>query len=159
MSRARGDTLYYKRSRFVTHLPTDRRYTSSHFWLVQEDPGVWRVGLTRFALRMLGEIVEVSFQVVAGDRLALGQVIGALEGFKAVSELYSTVEGSFLGTGDEIERDITVLETDPYERGWLFRARGTIEPRHLDVHGYTALLDTTIDKMLETRHDEPEEQG
>jgi glycine cleavage system H protein len=159
MSRAAGETLYYKRSRFVTHLPTDRRYTSSHFWLLEDEPGVWRVGLTRFAIRMLGEIVEVGFQVARGDRVALGQVIGFLEGFKAISDLYSTVDGTFLGTGDDIDRDITVLERDPYRRGWLFRASGTIEPRSLDVHGYTALLDSTIDKMLETRHEGPEGHG
>lgn len=114
---------------------------------------MWRVGLTRFATRMLGEIVEVGLTVPPGDRIALGQVIGFLEGFKAMSDVYSTIEGTLLGASSDLERDITLLENDPYGRGWLFRASGTIEPRSVDVEGYAAILDATIDAMLASRHE------
>jgi glycine cleavage system H protein len=151
-------TRYYKRSRFVTHLPTDRVYTSSHYWLLEEEQGVWRVGLTRFATRMLGEIVEFGMTVGPGDRIVLGQVVGFLEGFKAMSDVYSTVEGTFLGPSAELDRDITLLEGDPYGRGWLFRASGQAEPRSTDAEGYAAILDTTIDAMLASRHDLGEQE-
>ena len=52
------DLIPYKRSRFQTRLPKNRLYTASHFWLAEVEAGLWRVGFTRFATRMLGEIVE-----------------------------------------------------------------------------------------------------
>lgn len=50
-------TLFYKRATFVAHLPVGHRYTASHAWLCPspELPETWQVGLTKFALRMLGE--------------------------------------------------------------------------------------------------------
>ena len=144
---------YYKRSRFVTHLPTDRVYTASHYWLLADSDSTWRVGLTRFATRMLGDIVEVGFNVSPDQAITLGQGIGFLEGFKAVSDIYSVVEGAFAGVNPEIDRDITLLENHPYGAGWLFRATGTPDPQHCDAEGYAAILDTTIDAMLASRHE------
>ena len=57
-----GTTSFYKRSNFVTHLPVDCLYSPSHFWLREIEPGRWRVGFTKFATRMLGEIVEVQWE-------------------------------------------------------------------------------------------------
>jgi glycine cleavage system H protein len=153
MTDPRPQTRYYKRSRFVTHLPTDRVYTSSHYWLLRDGAGQWTVGLTRFATRMLGDIVELGFHVAAADAITIGQGIGFLEGFKAVSDIYSVVDGTFAAANADLDRDITLLESDPYGRGWLFRAAGTAEPRHHDAEGYAAILDTTIDAMLASRHD------
>lgn len=149
----RPNARYYKRSRFVTHLPTDRLYTAAHYWLRRADDGVWTVGLTRFATRMLGDIVEVGFHVSPTDPIAVGQGIGFMEGFKAVSDIYSVVDGAFAGTNPDLERDITQLENDPYGGGWLFRATGLPDPQHCDAEGYAAVLDTTIDAMLESRHE------
>src|SRR6185312_12180859 len=56
-----ADVIAYKRSRFSTRLPTDRLYTPSHFWCAAEPEGVWRVGFTKFATRMLGDLVEFGF--------------------------------------------------------------------------------------------------
>lgn len=148
-----GKTRYYKRSRFVTHLPTDRLYTPSHYWLLADGQGEWKVGLTRFATRMLGDIVEVGFNVSAGEPAALGQGIGFLEGFKAVSDIYSVVDGAFAGANPGLDRDITRLENDPYGEGWLYRATGAADPQHCDADAYAAILDTTIDAMLASRHE------
>jgi len=146
------DTVFYRRSRFSTRLPVDRRYTAAHYWLLEETPGVWRVGFTKFATRMLGDLVEYEFSVPGGAPVALGQEIGAIEGFKAITALYSVAAGEFLGVSDDFASDITVVESDPYGRGWLYRISGRPDPESVDVHGYVAILDATIDKLLETRH-------
>src|SRR4051794_19211096 len=80
--------LPYRRSRFSTELPTDRLYTPSHFWLAEVEAGLWQVGLTRFACRMLGELVEHGFEVKPGEAVEVGQTIGWVEAFKAVADLY-----------------------------------------------------------------------
>ena len=56
------EEIPYKRSRFSTRLLEHRLYTAGHSWLEQEDEDVWRVGFTKFAVRMLGEIVELGFE-------------------------------------------------------------------------------------------------
>jgi glycine cleavage system H protein len=154
MEPAGAETVYYKRARFITRLPVDRLYTASHYWMAQQgDTGLWRVGLTKFATRMLGDLVEYSFSLQPGDQVDIGQVIGWIEGFKAVADIYCVVSGEFAGASPRLEQDITLVESDPYGEGWLYSARGTPEPAGVDVHGYMAVLDTTIDQMLRSRHE------
>lgn len=147
------DTVYYKRSRFSTRLPVGRRYTASHYWLLEEEPGVWRIGLTKFATRMLGDLVEYEFTVTPGGAVEIGQKIGWIEGFKAVTSVYSVAAGEFLGVNSRLESDVTLVDTDPYGKGWLFHVRGQPDPESADVHGYVAILDATIDRMLRSRHE------
>jgi len=141
------ETVYYKRSRFSTRLPAGRLYTASHHWLAEESPGQWRVGFTKFATRMLGDLVEFGFDVKPGDPVQVGQAIGWVEGFKAVSDLYCVMAGEFSGSNPELDADITLLDADPYERGWIYRVLGTPEPVSVDVQGYVEILDLTIDRM------------
>ena len=89
--------ILYKRSRFQSRLPKGRLYTASHFWLAEQEPGLWRVGFTRFATRMLGDLVEHGFEVKVGQEIKVGQTIGWVEGFKALTDLYSVADGSFAG--------------------------------------------------------------
>jgi glycine cleavage system H protein len=147
-----GETILYKRERFITRLPIERRYTAAHYWLLEEANGIWRVGFTKFATRMLGDLVEYDFCVNPGMPVTVGQEIGSIEGFKAMSSLFSTVEGEFLGAGSDLAADITLAESDPYGRGWLYRVKGRPDPASTDVHGYIAILDTTIDRLLAARY-------
>ncbi|MCC6588653.1 MAG: glycine cleavage system protein H [Bryobacterales bacterium] len=147
------ETIAYKRSRFSSRLPVAYRYTPSHYWLRETaEPGVWQVGFTKFAVRMLGDTVEIDFKVPAGSQIEPGQVIGWTEGFKAMSDIYSVASGEFLGINPAIADQITLVDTDPYGEGWLYTVRGGLDSGATDVHGYIAVLDATIDTMLSNRH-------
>src|SRR5262249_37402292 len=141
-------TVYYRRSRFTTHLPVDHRYSPAHYWLLEESPGIWRVGLTKFATRMLGDIVEFDFSVTPGTQIGVGDQIGTIEGLKAVTSVFAAGSGRFLGEGARLRQDVTLADSDPYGEGWLYRLQGEPSPDAVDVHGYVAMLDATIDKML-----------
>jgi glycine cleavage system H protein len=141
------EDIHYRRSRFSTRLAADRLYTASHFWLQKDEPDVWRVGLTKFAARMLGDVVDIGFEVAAGASVALGDTLGWFEGFKARSDLYSVATGFFAGGNPELDADIDVIDRDRYGRGWLYRVRGTPDPDACDARGYARLLDQTIDRM------------
>jgi glycine cleavage system H protein len=146
------DVILYKRARFSTRLPVDRRYTAAHYWLREDSTGIWRVGFTKFATRMLGDLVEYDFFVKPGARVMLGQEIGSIEGFKAITAIYSVAEGEFLGIGDGFSGDITAVESDPYGRGWLYQVKGSPDPGSVDVQGYIGILDTTIDRLIASRY-------
>jgi glycine cleavage system H protein len=152
VSNAREQTVYYRRSRFTTHLPLDRRYSAAHYWLLEESSGVWRVGLTKFATRMLGDIVEFAFSVAPGAEIKVGDEIGSIEGLKAITSVFGLGSGRFLGEGTSLRKDVTLGESDPYGAGWLYRLQGEPAPDTVDVHGYVAILDATIDKMLASRY-------
>jgi glycine cleavage system H protein len=148
--------LYYRRSLFRTRLLGDRLYTASHFWLLEHEPGVWRIGLTKFASRMLGDIVELGFDIGDGDEVNIGDSIGWFEGFKARSDMYAVAAGTFAGSNAELAERLALIEDDRYRRGWLYAVRGTPEPGAMDVHGYAALLDATIDRMRQSRLEQPQ---
>jgi len=148
-----SEDIPYRRASFSTRLRADRLYTAGHYWLRKEVDDLWRVGFTRFAIRMLGEAVEMGFEVAAGAAVASGQAVGWIEGFKAVSDLYAPMAGTFDGPNAELESDMALFKKEPYERGWLFALRGEPDAGCLDPQGYVAVLDATIDKMLGQRHD------
>jgi glycine cleavage system H protein len=152
VSGASERTVYYRRSRFVTHLPTDRRYSPSHYWLLEESPRTWRVGFTRFATRMLGDIVEFQFTAVPGAAIEVGDDIGSIEGLKAIAAIFAAGAGRFLGESDQLRQDVTLAESDPYGKGWLYKLQGEPASDSVSVEGYVAILDATIDKMLAGRH-------
>jgi glycine cleavage system H protein len=139
------DSLYYERSRFRARLPVAYRYSPSHFWLGQEETGVWRVGFTKFATRMLGEIVEYHFDANPGERIAPGQVIGWVEGFKALTEIVCVASGEFGGANPVLKEDITLIFRDPHGEGWLYRVRGEPDATCVDAEGYRGILDAIIE--------------
>lgn len=142
-------TIYYKRARFTTRLPLGRLYDQSHFWLLAEEEDLYRIGLTKFATRMLGDLVEINFNASVGDEVDVGQTIGSIEGFKAISELYCTVQGQFESINQQLSEDPSLLDRDPYDAGWLYRVRGKPSETTMEIQGYISVLDATVDKMLD----------
>lgn len=150
------EELYYRRLLFRTRLLGDRRYTPSHYWVQQQPEGQWRVGLTKFASRMLGDVVEIGFDRTVGDEVTLGQEIGWFEGFKARSDLYSVIAGTFAGTNPLLVDRIAVIDDDRYRRGWLYEVNGEPDAHAMDMHAYAALLDHTIDRMRASQRESSE---
>jgi glycine cleavage system H protein len=108
---------------------------------------------------MLGDLVEFEFTPAAGTTVAVGDEIGWVEGLKAVTSVFSAGSGSFLGPGEHLRQDITLTESDPYGKGWLYRIQGEPAPDAVDVQGYVAILDATIDKMLASRHEDETDEN
>lgn len=142
-------TIFYKRSHFVTHLPVSYLYAPSHAWAAEVEPGLWRVGLTRFATRMLGEMVDHGFDKTTGAEVKPGEIVGWVEGFKAISDIFCVVEGRFEGANADLQQKIGLISEDCYGKGWLYMVKGKPDPNCMDVHAYQSVLDKTIDKILE----------
>lgn len=141
--------LRFKHARFSARFPADYRYSLSHFWMVEasDGSGLWRVGFTKFATRMLGELVEAQYDVKEGDSVEPGQTIGYVEGFKAASDLFCVMNGSFAGSNPQLDIDACVVRSSPYEDGWLYAVRGEPETESVDAAGYIRHLEALIEKM------------
>ncbi len=141
-------TSFYKRSNFVTHLPTEYLYSPSHFWLAEVGDQRWRIGFTKFATRMLGDIVDIQFQKNAGEAVSSGEIIGSIEGFKAISDIYCAADGEFAALNPTLRENPAIIADAPYAEGWLYEVAGTPDRKCGDLESYRALLDATIDRML-----------
>lgn len=157
MDLANPRTVFFKRSTFVTHLPADALYSPSHYWLAREVDGAWRVGFSKFAVRMLGELVDQSFDVQPGAAVKPGTILGWIEGFKAISDVYCVVDGTFQGGNPGLKGNLEQIHESPYTTGWLYRAAGTPDANCMPVTEYVGLLNATIDRMLQQQKDPPAE--
>ncbi len=143
------ETIRYKHARLSARFPVAFRYSKSHYWMRQDenDPEVWQVGFTKFATRMLGELVEAQWEAKPGSEVKSGMQIGYVEGFKAASDLFCVMDGEFVGGNPLLDVDACLVRTSPYEDGWLYAVRGKPEEASVDVHGYIEYLDSLIEKM------------
>lgn len=147
------DAVRFRHAHFTARFPVGHRYAPSHFWMTSVDGGeVWRVGMTKFATRMLGELVEMLLDVTPGAPVVGGQRLGTVEGFKAVSDLFCVVDGTLQAANPALTAEACLTHSDPYGAGWLYSVQGTPTPDFLDVHGYIALLTATIDQLQASRY-------
>jgi glycine cleavage system H protein len=149
------DTVRFRHAHFSARFPVGHRYTPSHFWLARTETAagdVWRVGMTKFATRMLGELVEMVLDVVPGQRVDGGQRLGTVEGFKAVSDLYCVMEGEFIEANPLLRTESCLAHTDPHGDGWLYAVRGAPAAGDSDVHGYVVFLTETVDRLHASRY-------
>lgn len=156
------ETIRFRHAHFSARFPVGYRYTPSHFWIAPADATIdadgnrplvlWQVGFTKFATRMLGELVEMTLDVGPGTAVQAGQRLGTVEGFKAVSDLYGVVDGIFVEANPALTAEACLTHSDPYVAGWLYRVNGQVPRETLDVHGYVALLTETIDRLQASRY-------
>jgi glycine cleavage system H protein len=99
---------------------------------------------------MLGELVEAEWKRADSDRVEPGDQIGWVEGFKAASDVFCVIDGTFVRGNPALDIDACIIRSSPYVEGWLYEARGEPEDESLDIDGYFALLDATITKMQES---------
>lgn len=142
----------FKHARFTARFPEAYRYARSHYWLapVEGDSGLWRVGFTKFATRMLGELVEAEWKRAKGQGVAPGEQIGWVEGFKAASDVFCVMDGEFERGNPILDEDACIVRSSPYVDGWLYEVRGEPEEESMDIDGYCALLDATLTKMQQS---------
>ena len=110
--------------------PTQLRYSKEHEWLSAAEDGVSTVGITEHAANALGDVVFVQLPEV-GDGVTAGETCGELESTKSVSDLYSPVGGEITEINEDVVNDPSLVNSAPFEGGWLFKVRITDEPADL----------------------------
>ncbi|MEU8590004.1 glycine cleavage system protein GcvH [Streptomyces sp. NPDC048664] len=110
--------------------PQKLRYSKEHEWLSDAEDGVSTVGITEHAANALGDVVFVQLPEV-GDTVTAGETCGELESTKSVSDLYSPVSGEITDVNQDVVDDPSLVNTAPFEGGWLFRVRVTDTPSDL----------------------------
>ncbi|RFU88227.1 glycine cleavage system protein GcvH [Streptomyces triticagri] len=110
--------------------PQELRYSKEHEWLSAATDGVSTVGITEHAANALGDVVYVQLPEV-GDTVTAGETCGELESTKSVSDLYSPVTGEVVAANQDVVDDPALVNSAPFEGGWLFKVRTAEEPADL----------------------------
>ncbi|PRH77421.1 glycine cleavage system protein H [Streptomyces solincola] len=110
--------------------PQQLRFSKEHEWLSPAEDGVSTVGITEFAANALGDVVYAQLPQV-GDTVTAGETCGELESTKSVSDLYSPVSGEITDFNQDVVDDPSLVNTAPFEGGWLFKVRVSEEPKDL----------------------------
>lgn len=110
--------------------PQQLRYSKEHEWLSPVEDGVATVGITEFAANALGDVVYADLPEV-GTTVTAGETCGELESTKSVSDLYSPVSGEVTEVNEDVVNDPSLVNSAPFEGGWLFKVRVMEEPADL----------------------------
>jgi glycine cleavage system H protein len=110
--------------------PQQLRYSKEHEWLSAAEDGVSTVGITEFAANALGDVVYAQLPEV-GSTVTAGETCGELESTKSVSDLYSPVSGEVTEVNEDVVNDPSLVNSEPFEGGWLFKVRVSEEPADL----------------------------
>jgi glycine cleavage system H protein len=122
-------------------VPTDLHYTKDHEW-VRVDGDVATVGITAYAADQLGDIVFVELPDV-GRSVDQFATFGVVESVKAVSDLFAPIGGEIVETNPALTGQPELVNSEPYEGGWMVRLRladATQLDELLDPTAYDALI-------------------
>jgi glycine cleavage system H protein len=105
--------------------PEELLYAETHEWVhVSEEDGVRvaTIGISAFAVEQLTDLVYMELPEV-GRSVEAGDVIGEVESVKAVSPLYSPVQGEITAVNSTLPDNLETLTSDPYSGGWIVKIR------------------------------------
>ena len=105
------------------NIPSNLKYTKDHEWIRVEGELAF-IGVTDFAQGELGDIVYLEIETV-GETLTKEEVFGTIEAVKTVSDLFMPVSGEILEMNAALNDAAELVNTDPYEKGWLIRIKLT----------------------------------
>ena len=115
----------------------DLLYTENHEWI---DPDRGWVGISDYAQEELGDIVFVELPA-EGEEATGGEMFMTVESMKAVSDVYSPVDGRVVEVNEELEANPQHVNEAPYEEGRLARLEISGELENLmDADEYREFL-------------------
>ena len=97
--------------------PKYLKYADTHEY-VKEENGLFKIGVSEFAIDQLGDIVFVEL-VEKGTSLQKGETFGTIESVKAVEEVYLPFAGEVISVNDSVIDNPEILQNDPIGDGWL----------------------------------------
>lgn len=106
----------------MSSVPEDLLYTKDHEWVRVHDDGSATVGITDYAQESLGDITFIEFPE-EGASFQSGDTFGVVESVKAASDLYMPASGEVIAINTEADGAPDLLNSDPYETGWLLKIR------------------------------------
>ena len=101
--------------------PSDLKYLQTHEWhRIEGDTAT--LGITQIAADELTDVTFVALPKV-GTKLEANGRFGEVESVKATSDLYTGVSGTVSEINEALNADPSLVNTDPYHRGWMIKVK------------------------------------
>ncbi|MGI9455010.1 MAG: glycine cleavage system protein GcvH [Aeoliella sp.] len=120
--------------------PETLLYAKTHEWVsVAEEGGakVATIGISAFAVEALTDLVFMELPEV-GRQVSPQESICEIESVKAVSDMYSPVEGEVIAVNEPLPDQLETLSDDPYEAGWIAKIQLSSDAGLSDLMDYAA---------------------
>ena len=104
------------------NLPDELYYTDRNLWVKLEPDGTVRVGFNDLAQKLAGKITGVRFFPV-GKKVKKDKIFGSVESAKWVERLKAPVSGTIIEVNEELKRNPSLINKDPYGTGWFVRIK------------------------------------
>jgi glycine cleavage system H protein len=108
-------------------MPDELYYHEDHSWARVDGTRV-TVGMNDFFQKEAGDIVFVDLPEEE-DEVSQGEVCGKIQSRKWIGKLVAPVSGEIVEVNEELEEDTSLINTDPYDKGWII----VIEASDLDA--------------------------
>lgn len=108
-------------------MPQEKRFCVTHQWVEQISDTEVQVGISAHAEQALGDVVYVELPE-AGQKIAQGDCIGAVESVKAASEINAPVSGILRACNEQLAEMPELLNEAPLTT-WVYRL--TVDPAQL----------------------------
>lgn len=99
------------------NFPENLYYHRDHMWVKVED-GKVRVGYNDWAQEAAGKLINLNTRRV-GRPVSAGKTLGTVESGKWVGPLKSPVSGPIVELNEEVLKDPSLINEDPYNKGWI----------------------------------------
>ena len=121
---AKRDTqsLENKEDDYLSNIPDDLKYASTHEWISVNEDGLVTVGISDHAQEALGDIVFVELPE-AGASVNSKEEVAVVESVKAASDIYSPLTGEVVEINESLLDSPETVNASPYELGWFFKIR------------------------------------
>lgn len=103
------------------NIPPDLRFCPSHEW-IRLHGNIATVGISDHAQAELTDVVFVELPAL-GRTVDAGDPTAVVESVKAASDIYAPVSGEIVEANSDVENDPSLVNTDPYGKGWIFKLR------------------------------------
>lgn len=108
------------------NIPKKLYYNREHQWVLIDNEGNAKTGITDYAQKMLREITFI-YLPKKGISVNIGDVLCIIESIKARIDVYVPLTGEILEVNQELNENPFIINEDPYGDGWI----ATIRPSML----------------------------
>jgi glycine cleavage system H protein len=99
------------------NMPDELYYHKDHSWAKVDGTKI-RVGMDDFFQKEAGDIVFVDLPEEE-DEVSQGETCGKIQSRKWIGKLVAPVSGEIAEVNEELEDDTSLVNTDPYGKGWI----------------------------------------
>ena len=134
------------------NMPDELYYHKDHSWAKVDGKKV-TVGMNDFFQKEAGDVVFVDLPDTE-EEVSQGEVCGKIQSRKWIGKLVAPVSGEIVETNEALEGDTSLINSDPYGKGWVL----VIEASDLEAELANLMQGSALISFLEAEVKRAEEE-